>query len=381
MEGGQAALGPSSLWRELPHRPPSPPVLPVAQVDSVADPAQPPMVGLPWRLALLTCPPIAPIRARQPVPVDAWPCTALPPALGSTPTPACSPADPTQNLPGKPNTRLPRVRAQSNVQSVSLSHWPEAVRKGQACGPGRRGQGVEVGTSVAGPKACPQPHHAGGPTGRWGLLCNGRRRGCPAIPDVGHEMITDDSLGAAGCTALVWLMVFRRKILITCEIEDLFSDSAPRSDSAEQAEKCYLSSIPGRVGEPALVTQTPARCVGRQTSHPALRVGSPGFPQSMSTVELPRKQSSWCPAWLITGVCCPHSRAGVSGCIRPHTHHRDHPPRGHLPHVPRVQGGLVRGEQHRHPHGLPTRDPAGLGLCSFLGGLRMTSGAGAGDTG
>lgn len=78
-----------------------------------------------------------------------------------------------------------------------------------------------------------------------GLLCNGRHRGCPAIPDVGHEMITDDSLGAAGCAALVWLMVFQRKILITCEIEDLFSDSAPRSDSAEQAEKCYLSSIPG----------------------------------------------------------------------------------------------------------------------------------------
>lgn len=100
-------------------------------------------------------------------------------------------------------------------------------------------------------------------------------------------MIQHDSLGASGRAVPACLMVFRRKILITCEIEDLFSDEAPRSDSAKQAEMFSLSSVPGRrEGWPGHHTLPAARQCW-QTGPPAhegwsevITVPGPGPPHS-----------------------------------------------------------------------------------------------------
>lgn len=93
--------------------------------------------------------------------------------------------------------------------------------------------------------------------------------GVPAIRVAGREMIKHDSPGASGRMAPACLMVFRRKILITCEIEDLFSDRAPRSDSAKQAGMFPLSPISGR-WESRPVTHT------RSATRPGLAEGHPG---------------------------------------------------------------------------------------------------------
>lgn len=196
-------------------------------------------------LSTLTSGPLFPCSARARLRASAacprGPLGPSPPCLlllaHSSQTPSCSPADPAPNLPGKPKTSCRRQERPGTPSTRVCPHLPEAIGMTRLEGwdPGvRRAGAVEAGAPTGTKPRCLQARQA-----VW------VRTAILAIPDEGREMVRDDSLGASGRTAPACLMVFRRKILITCEIEDLFSDSAPRSDSAKQAGMLSSPSVPG----------------------------------------------------------------------------------------------------------------------------------------
>lgn len=121
-----------------------------------------------------------------------------------------------------------------------------------------------------------------------GLLLPALNHGAiPAVPDVGHEVIKDDSPGASGRVAPVCLILFWREILITCEIENLFSDSAARSDSAKRAGMSSLSSIPGSERPPQSHRPLPAAwaVLADGSPHPTRRK-APASHRAVNPVEL-----------------------------------------------------------------------------------------------